>query len=103
MFNYLTCFYKCTIYMLIKKQKTKKKIKKKNFFMINRYVGPLDSEDAIIDMKFENLYFEGNHASGSGGGLYIDNIKPNSYDIFRSFILTNLTFINNSADECGGM
>jgi hypothetical protein len=66
------------------------------------YVGPLDSEDAIIDMKFENLYFEGNHASGSGGGLYIDNIKPNSYDIFRSFILTNLTFINNSADECGG-
>ncbi|OUM69603.1 hypothetical protein PIROE2DRAFT_57328 [Piromyces sp. E2] len=66
------------------------------------YVGPLDSEDAIIDMKFHNLYFEGNKATGSGGGLYIDNIKPNEYDIFRSFEMKNLTFINNYAGECGG-
>jgi len=66
------------------------------------YVGPLDSEDAIIDIKFHNLYFEGNKATGSGGGLYIDNIKPNEYDIFRSFELKNFTFINNYAGECGG-
>lgn len=54
-------------------------------------------------MKFHNIYFEGNTATGSGGGLYIDNIKENTYDIFRSFQLTDLTFINNYAGECGGM
>lgn len=66
------------------------------------YVGPLNSEDPIIEMKFENLYFEGNRAAGSGGGLYIGDIPENEYDIFRSFTLNNLTFINNYAGECGG-
>jgi len=66
------------------------------------YVGALDADDAIIDIKFSNLYFEGNHANGNGGGLYIDNIKPNEFDIFRSFEMKNLTFVNNYAEECGG-
>jgi len=66
------------------------------------YVGALDADDAIIDIKFSNLYFEGNHAKGNGGGLYIDNIKPNEFDIFRSFEMKDLTFVNNYADECGG-
>ncbi len=54
-------------------------------------------------MKFNNLYFEGNHARGNGGGLYIDNIKSNEYDIFRSFEMKDFTFVNNYADECGGI
>jgi len=54
-------------------------------------------------MKFINLYFEENHAHGYGGGLYVDDIKLNENDVFKSFELNNLTFVNNYADKYGGI